>query len=310
LSAAALRQIDLPGRRPKRGKVRDIFDLGDRLLIVATDRISAFDCVLPDPIPEKGRVLAALSRFWFDRLTGRYPHHLLAMVEDEVPGGFEAVAGDLRGRAMICRKARVIPIECVARGYLSGSGWREYQTRGTVCGIRLPVGLACSARLPEPLFAPAIKANTGHDENISFEQAAEFVGHEVMVRLRDATLALYTEAAACLANRGIILADTKFEFGVPIDEAGKALDEGIMLIDEVLTPDSSRFWPADKYEEGRDQESFDKQFVRNYLQRLCDQNKWNKMDPAPSLPDDVIEATTARYLEAHRRITGSPLVRG
>ena len=310
MSAAALRQIDLPGRRPKRGKVRDIFDLGDRLLIVATDRISAFDCVLPDPIPEKGRVLAALSRFWFDRLTGRYPHHLLAMVEDEVPGGFEAVAGDLRGRAMICRKARVIPIECVARGYLSGSGWREYQTRGTVCGIRLPVGLACSARLPEPLFAPAIKANTGHDENISFEQAAEFVGHEVMVRLRDATLALYTEAAACLANRGIILADTKFEFGVPIDEAGKALDEGIMLIDEVLTPDSSRFWPADKYEEGRDQESFDKQFVRNYLQRLCDQNKWNKMDPAPSLPDDVIEATTARYLEAHRRITGSPLVRG
>jgi phosphoribosylaminoimidazole-succinocarboxamide synthase len=310
LSAAALRQIDLPGRRPKRGKVRDIFDLGDRLLIVATDRISAFDCVLPDPIPEKGRVLAALSRFWFDRLTGRYPHHLLAMVEDEVPGGFEAVAGDLRGRAMICRKARVIPIECVARGYLSGSGWREYQTRGTVCGIRLPAGLACSARLPEPLFAPAIKANTGHDENISFEQAAEFVGHEVMVRLRDATLALYTEAAACLANRGIILADTKFEFGVPIDEAGKALDEGIMLIDEVLTPDSSRFWPADKYEEGRDQESFDKQFVRNYLQRLCDQNKWNKMDPAPSLPADVIEATTARYLEAHRRITGSPLVRG
>jgi phosphoribosylaminoimidazole-succinocarboxamide synthase len=310
LSAAALRQIDLPGRRPKRGKVRDIFDLGDRLLIVATDRISAFDCVLPDPIPEKGRVLAALSRFWFDRLTGRYPHHLLAMVEDEVPGGFEAVAGDLRGRAMICRKARVIPIECVARGYLSGSGWREYQTRGTVCGIRLPAGLACSARLPEPLFTPAIKADTGHDENISFEQAGEFVGHEVMVRLRDATLALYTEAAACLANRGIILADTKFEFGVPIDEAGKALDEGIMLIDEVLTPDSSRFWPADKYEEGRDQESFDKQFVRNYLQRLCDQNKWNKMDPAPSLPADVIEATTARYLEAHRRITGSPLVRG
>jgi phosphoribosylaminoimidazole-succinocarboxamide synthase len=310
LSAAALRQIDLPGRRPKRGKVRDIFDLGDRLLIVATDRISAFDCVLPDPIPEKGRVLAALSRFWFDRLTGRYPHHLLAMVEDEVPGGFEAVAGDLRGRAMICRKARVIPIECVARGYLSGSGWREYQTRGTVCGIRLPAGLACSARLPEPLFTPAIKADTGHDENISFEQAGEFVGHEVMVRLRDATLALYTEAAACLANRGIILADTKFEFGVPIDEAGKALDEGIMLIDEVLTPDSSRFWPADKYEEGRDQESFDKQFVRNCLQRLCDQNKWNKMDPAPSLPDDVIEATTARYLEAHRRITGSPLVRG
>jgi len=307
LSSAALRQIDLPSQTPKRGKVRDIFDLGDRLLIVATDRISAFDCILPDPIPEKGRVLAALSKFWFDRLTDRHPHHLLELVEDEVPAGFEAVAEDLRGRAMICRKARVIPIECVARGYLAGSGWREYQARGTVCGIPLPAGLLQSARLPEPIFTPSTKAEIGHDENISFEQAAELVGREVMCRLRDTTLKLYTEAADFLRGRGIILADAKFEFGFPIDESGKTLSEGFMLIDEVLTPDSSRFWPADKYEEGRDQESFDKQFVRNHLQRLCDAGKWDKSDPAPSLPADVIEATTARYLEAYRRITGSPL---
>ena len=309
MNSAALRQIDLPGKAPKRGKVRDIFDLGDRLLIVATDRISAFDCILPDPIPEKGRVLAALSRFWFDRLTDRYPHHLLELVEDEVPVGFEAVAGDIRGRAMICRKARGIPIECVVRGYLAGSGWREYQALGTVCGLRLPAGLGQSARLPEPIFTPSTKAETGHDENISFDQAGELVGHGVMARLRDTTLALYTEAADFLGDRGIILADTKFEFGFPIDGSGKLLSEDFMLIDEVLTPDSSRFWPADKYKEGRDQESFDKQFVRNYLQGLCDANKWDKMDPTPSLPADVIEATTARYLEAYRRITGGPLVR-
>jgi len=290
-----------------RGKVRDIFDLGDRLLIVATDRISAFDCVLPDPIPEKGRVLAGLSKFWFDRLPARFPHHLLELVDNQAPAGFEAVAGDIRGRAMICRKARVIPIECVARGYLAGSGWREYQTRGTVCGLRLPAGLRQSARLPEPLFTPATKADAGHDENISFEQACDLVGHGVMAHLRDTTLALYNQAAGFLAEHGIILADTKFEFGFPIDEAGKARDEEIMLIDEVLTPDSSRFWPADKYEQGRDQESFDKQFMRNYLQRLCDENKWDKQNPAPPLPTEVIEATTARYLKAYRRITGSPL---
>ena len=303
LYSAALRQIDLPSQAPKRGKVRDIFDLGDLLLIVATDRISAFDCVLPDPIPQKGRVLTDLSRFWFDRLSGRYPHHLLQIVEGAVPAGFEPVAEQIRGRSMLCRKTRVIPIECVARGYLAGSGWQEYQTRRSVCGIALPSGLKQSARLPEPIFTPAIKADSGHDQNVSFDRACQLVGREVMIRLRDMTLAIYGEAEAFLRDRGIILADTKFEFGHALDRSSE-----LMLIDEVLTPDSSRFWPADQYDEGRDQESFDKQYVRNYLQRLCDEHKWDKTDPAPALPADVIEATTKRYLEAHRCITGRPLV--
>ncbi|MFQ5411612.1 MAG: phosphoribosylaminoimidazolesuccinocarboxamide synthase [Phycisphaerae bacterium] len=308
MNRSAIHRIELAGQRIRRGKVRDIFDLGDRLLIVATDRISAFDCVLPDPIPTKGRILTELCGFWFDRFTGQYPHHLINLVRDRVPPGFESVADQIRGRSMLCRKARVIPIECVARGYLAGSGWQSYQADGTVCGISLPPGLAQSDRLPEPIFTPAIKAASGHDENISFGAACGRVGRAVMTHLRDTTLCLYHEASAYLQERGIILADTKFEFGVVDDgAAGEESEEiggSLILIDEVLTPDSSRFWPAERYEPGRVQESFDKQFVRDALQRLCDQGRWNKTDPAPSLPPEIIEATRDRYFEAYRRITG------
>ena len=292
-------RIDLADRAVKRGKVRDAYDLGDRLLLIATDRISAFDCILPDPIPQKGKVLTALSKFWFDRFGGRYPHHLIEVVKNSVPTGFECVAEKIRGRSMLCQKAEVVPVECVARGYLAGSGWTEYRARGTVCGIALPPGLKQSAKLPRPIFTPATKAETGHDENISFEQACRIAGSDDLTQLRDTTLALYAEAAEFLQSRGIILADTKFEFG--------RTDDGLILIDEVLTPDSSRFWPADAYQEGRDQDSFDKQFVRNYLQKLCDEGRWDKTDPAPSLPLEIIQATSARYLEAFERITGKPL---
>jgi phosphoribosylaminoimidazole-succinocarboxamide synthase len=292
---SALRQTTLPGRVPKRGKVRDIYDLGDRLLLVATDRISAFDCILPDPIPHKGQVLTALSAFWFDRFADRCPHHLIEIVEDRMPPGLEPYADQLRGRSMICKKARVVPIECVARGYLAGSGWKEYQAARTVCGIPLPDGLRQCDRLPEPIFTPATKAETGHDENISFEEACRLVGENVMRTLRDKTLILYHEAAEYARQRGILLADTKFEFGL--------LGNDIILIDEALTPDSSRFWPADRYQPGRDQESFDKQYVRNYLQGLCDAGHWDKTDPAPGLPEDVIAATSRRYIEAYERLT-------
>lgn len=294
-----VRQTDLPGFQVRRGKVRDVYDLGDQLLLVATDRISAFDCVLPDPIPYKGRVLAMLSRFWFDRLTSLCPNHFLSLVEDRVPPGFEPIANQLRRRAMLCRKAQVVPIECVARGFLAGSGWEEYQAAGTVCGIPLPRGLKHCAQLPEPLFTPATKAAAGHDENISFEQACQLAGGDVMARLRDNTLALYRQAADYARSRGIIIADTKFEFG---------LWQGrLILVDEALTPDSSRFWPADSYEPGRQQESFDKQPVRDYLQSLCDRGQWDKTAPAPHLPPAVIEAATARYLEVYQRLTGQPL---
>ncbi len=294
--AKPVHRTELPGKKVRRGKVRDIYDFGDRLLLVATDRLSAFDCVLPDPIPHKGRVLTALSKFWFDRFAGRYPNHLLGVIDREVPAGFEPIADQIRGRAMLCRKAEVVPIECVARGYLSGSGWKEYQTEGRVCGIDLPPGLAQCAPLPDPIFTPATKAETGHDENISFDRACESVGPSVMEALRERTLSLYAEASEFARTRGLILADTKFEFG--------RTSEGLILIDEVLTPDSSRFWPADRYQPGRDQESFDKQFVRNYLQGLCDQGKWDKTEPAPRLPQEIIEATSARYIEAYERITG------
>ena len=299
MTTTIVRQTDLPGVGVRRGKVRDIYDLGNRLLIVATDRLSAFDCVLPDPIPHKGRVLTAMSRFWFDRFAGWCPNHLISVVEDAVPPGFEPIAEQLRGRAMLCRKAEVIPIECVARGYLAGGGWQEYQAQGTVCGILLPAGLRQCARLPQPIFTPATTAQTGHDEGLSFEQACATVGRSIMAAVRDRTLALYDQAAEYARSRGILLADTKFEFGVA--------DGQVILIDEVLTPDSSRFWPADRYEEGRDQESFDKQHVRNYLQRLCDEGRWDKTDPAPSLPPEVIGATSGRYLEAYERLTGRPL---
>jgi len=303
MSDDLVRRTEVSGVPVRRGKVRDIYDLGDRILLVATDRISAFDCVLPDPIPNKGRVLAGMSTFWFDRYASWCPHHLMRLVADEqdVPSGFEGVAGQLRGRAMICRKARVVPIECVVRGYLAGSGWKEYQADGTVCGIRLPAGLRQCDRLPAPIFTPSTKAEVGHDENISFSRGCDLVGREVMTELRDKTLSLYQKAADYARGRGIILADTKFEFGY--------CDGRLILIDEALTPDSSRFWPADAYEAGRDQESFDKQFVRNYLQGLCDQGRWDKTDPAPSLPPDVVQATSARYLEAYERLTGRSLNR-
>ncbi len=296
--ASTVRRLDVPGHQAKRGKVRDLFDLGDELLLVATDRLSAFDCVLPDPIPHKGAVLTALSGFWFDRLAEHHPHHLIEIIRKGVPEGFEGVAEQIRGRAMRCRKAEVVPIECVARGYLTGSGWAEYQASGTVCGIQLPAGLRQCSRLPSPIFTPSTKAEVGHDENISFDQACDAVGRDVMTHLRDMTLAIYDHAAEYLQSRGIIISDTKFEFGRTPD--------GLILIDEVLTPDSSRFWPADQYAEGRDQESFDKQFVRNHLQGLCDKGEWDKTEPAPRLPAEIIQATAARYVEAFERITGQP----
>jgi phosphoribosylaminoimidazole-succinocarboxamide synthase len=299
MTGSTVRQTNLPGVPVRRGKVRDVYDLGDRVLIVATDRLSAFDCVLPDPIPHKGRVLTALSRFWFERFAGWCPNHVISVVENAVPVGFEPIAEQLRGRAMLCRKAKVIRIECVARGYLAGSGWKEYREQGTVCGIRLPAGLKHGSRLPKPIFTPATKAEAGHDENISFEQACAAVGASLMTAARDRTLELYAQAADYARSRGIILADTKFEFGTIGGE--------MILVDEALTPDSSRFWPADRYEEGREQESFDKQYVRDYLQRLCDEGRWDKTDPAPSLPAEVIAATSRRYLEAYERITGGPL---
>jgi phosphoribosylaminoimidazole-succinocarboxamide synthase len=286
--------IDSPlPNRTYRGKVRDTYDLGDRLLIVATDRLSAFDVVLPTPIPDKGRVLTQLSAFWFDKLHHIVPHHLLTTTE--FPGELAPHAKTLRGRAMLVRKTEPLPIECVVRGYLSGSGWKEYKASGRVCGIPLPVGLRESDELPEPIFTPATKAQTGHDENIPFEQAAELVGEGVALRAREVSLEIYRQAAAYAAARGIIIADTKFEFGLAGGE--------LVWIDEALTPDSSRFWPADQYEPGKGQPSFDKQYVRDYLERIG----WSKQPPAPVLPADVVAATSEKYREAYRRLTGREL---
>ena len=277
------------------GKVRDIFDLGDTLLIVATDRISAFDVVLPDPIPYKGEVLTKVSLFWFGLLGGVVPNHLLSAEECDLPDSLAAHASSLRGRFMLVKKATVFPVECIVRGYLAGSGWKEYQASGTVCGQKLPEGLVESSRLPEPIFTPSTKAAIGdHDENISFEQMVEIVGTEHAERLRDVSLALYSAARDHAASRGIIIADTKFEFGL--------VDGEITLVDEVLTPDSSRFWPADEYEPGHGQPSFDKQFVRDWLEA----SGWDKTPPAPSLPEDVIIMTAEKYVEAYEVITGQP----
>jgi phosphoribosylaminoimidazole-succinocarboxamide synthase len=281
----------------RRGKVRDVYAVDDeRLLIVATDRISAFDCVLPAPIPRKGQVLTAISRFWFDKLAHIVPHHLLETDVDAMPAPLRAHADTLRGRSMLVRRTEVFPVECVARGYLAGSGWKDYQRSGAVCGHQLPPGLTESAQLPAPLFTPATKAETGHDENISEAETAKILGAETAATLRDLTLRLYAEASEYARARGIIIADTKFEFGR--DAQGR-----IILIDEVLTPDSSRFWPADKYAPGGPQPSFDKQFARDYLETL----DWDKQPPAPPLPPEIIEATAARYLEAYRRLTGAEL---
>jgi phosphoribosylaminoimidazole-succinocarboxamide synthase len=287
----------LSGLAPHRqGKVRDIFDLGDSLLMVATDRISAFDYVLGSGIPDKGKVLTQLSAFWFEKTAGIVPNHLLTMDVREYPREMRQYADILAGRSMLVKKTNPVPIECVARGYLSGSGWKEYRTTGDVCGITLPAGLRESDRLPEPIFTPATKATTGHDINISEAEAAKLVGAELIQRLRDFTLGLYAFGAAHAESCGIILADTKFEFGLTDSSE-------IVLIDEALTPDSSRYWPQDEYTPGGPQPSFDKQFVRDYLEQI----QWNKQPPVPSLPDDVVTRTHQKYVEAYRRLTGKEL---
>jgi phosphoribosylaminoimidazole-succinocarboxamide synthase len=277
-----------------RGKVRDLFELDEGLLMVATDRISAFDVVLPTPIPGKGHVLAGLSLYWFDQTKDLVRNHLLTADAAEFPEPFAGRASDLRGRAMLVKKATVIPVECVARGYLSGSGWKDYRQTGGVCGIRLPAGLVESERLPEPIFTPTTKAAQGHDQPLTFEETVELIGRGLAERLRELTIGLYEFAADRLENRGLILADTKFEFGF----AGGHL----LLIDEALTPDSSRFWPADRYLEGGPQPSFDKQYVRDWL----DSSGWDHEPPPPELPDDVVDQTATRYREAYERVTGEP----
>ncbi len=276
------------------GKVRELYAVGDDLLLVASDRISAFDVVLPTPVPDKGKVLTGLTAFWLDTLGGIVADHRITTDVDAFPAELAPHAEALRGRAMLCRRAEVIPLECVARGYLAGSGWKEYRRDGTVCGIPLPAGLTESAELDEPLFTPSTKATVGHDENVDFEQAAAIVGRDTAQRLRDVTLALYTAARDHARSRGIILADTKFEFGW--------VDGELTLIDEVLTPDSSRFWPADDYEPGRGQASYDKQIVRDWLET----QDWDKTPPGPQLPDDVVARTRARYIEAYELLAERP----
>ncbi len=293
-AAKVVRETNFAGISPiARGKVRDIYDLGDRLLIIATDRLSAFDVVMPTPIPDKGRVLTQLSLFWFDLLHDIIPNHILSATD--FPAPFDQYSDDLAGRSMVVRKTQPLPIECVARGYLSGSGWKEYQTSGTVCGISLPSGLKESDKLPEPIFTPATKATTGHDENISFERAAELIGQPLAEKVRSITLEIYRRAAEYAEPRGILLADTKFEFGM--------LDGELIWIDEALTPDSSRFWPASEYRPGGAQPSFDKQFVRDYLERI----RWPKTPPGPELPPDVVAGTRAKYREAYRILVGREL---
>jgi phosphoribosylaminoimidazole-succinocarboxamide synthase len=289
-------QIDLPGiPKVRSGKVRELFDLGDSFLMVATDRISAFDCIMPNGIPRKGEVLTQISHFWFEMFASIVPNHLLAKANDSLPERLRQFASVLEHRSMLVKKAKPLAIECVVRGYLSGSGWKEYQQSQTVCGIKLPDGLTESAQLPEPIFTPATKAETGHDENIPFARAVEIVGPDIAEQARTLSLQIYQSARAYARERGIIIADTKFEFGT--------FDGQLILIDEVLTPDSSRFWPADLYEAGRSQPSFDKQFLRDYLERI----HWNKQPPAPELPDFVIQRTQEKYTEAYTRLTGRKL---
>jgi len=294
-------QLDLPGvKKLRSGKVRDIFDLGDALLLVASDRISAFDVIMPNGIPRKGEVLTQISHFWFEKFASLVPNHLLRRANE--PLGAPALAGlppaqlaYLQRRSMIVKKAKPLAIECIVRGYLSGSGWKEYKKAQTVCGIQLPAGLTESAELPEPIFTPSTKAEAGHDENISFAQACKIAGNELATQARDLSLKIYKAGRDYARQRGIIIADTKFEFGLS--------DGKLILIDEVMTPDSSRFWPADQYQPGRGQPSFDKQFVRDYLETL----DWNKTPPGPVLPPDVVAKTSAKYLEAYERLTGKKL---
>jgi phosphoribosylaminoimidazole-succinocarboxamide synthase len=278
------------------GKVRDVYSIGDeQLLFVATDRISAFDYILATGIPHKGQVLSQISLFWFDYLAEIVPNHLITADVDQYPPSARKYADQLRGRSMLVRRAAIFPVECIVRGYISGSAWKEYKATGKVSGIKLPEGLRESDAFPEPIFTPSTKATTGHDENISFDQMCDIVGVETASHLRDLTLRVYKKAAAYARQRGIIIADTKFEFG--------RTAEGITLADEVLTPDSSRFWPADKYAPGRPQDSYDKQFVRDYLEQI----RWNKQPPAPALPADVALRTSEKYLEAYLQLTGHKL---
>jgi phosphoribosylaminoimidazole-succinocarboxamide synthase len=310
-----VKQAELPGiRQIGKGKVRDIFEVGEHLLIVATDRLSAFDVVLPDPIPDKGKVLTQLSRFWFDRFGGLVSNHVVETDAAKFPAGLAPYREQLEGRTMLVRKAKPLPVECVVRGYLAGSGWSDYQKTGAVCGIRLPAGMKQAEKLPEPIFTPSTKATAGHDENITQEQAAELVGPDVAREVREVSLNIYRKAAEYALGRGIIIADTKFEFGVvPFDEreaettprlrptSASGLHDGkLMWIDEALTPDSSRFWSVKEYQVGMSPPSFDKQFVRDYLLSI----KWNKTPPAPALPAEVIKGTSDRYREAYRLITG------
>lgn len=289
--------LDLPGiPRVRSGKVREVFDLGDTYLLVATDRISAFDCILPTGIPHKGRVLNMISAWWFRRLAAITPHHMITVNVDEFPDTLQPYRETLRHRAMIVRKTSVFPVECVARGYLIGSAWKEYRESGRICGIALRPGLQLADRLDEPVFTPATKAEQGHDENISFAAMTGLIGEEAARTLRETTLALYREAAAYAAGRGILLADTKFEFGR--DAEGR-----ILLIDEALTPDSSRYWPLAGYRPGISPPSFDKQFVRDYLESI----PWNKTPPAPPLPEEIIARTSRKYIEAYELITGETL---
>jgi len=289
-----IRETQFAGITPAaRGKVRDIYDLGDKLLIVATDRLSAFDVVMPTPIPDKGRVLTQLSLFWFELLKDAIPNHVLSSTE--FPAPFAKYADELAGRSMVVRKTQPLPIECVVRGYVSGSGWKDYRATGKICGISLPPGLLESDRLPEPIFTPATKAAAGHDENITFEHAASLIGDELAEKVRTVSIGIYQRAAAYAEPRGVILADTKFEFGL--------LNGELIWIDEALTPDSSRFWPAAQYEPGGSQPSFDKQFVRDYLESI----RWPKTPPGPELPNEVVAATRAKYREAYRILTGHEL---
>ena len=306
---AALLHTLLPLGHRRQGKVRDVYDAKtpdgrEVVALVATDRISAFDVVMPNGVPGKGIILTQMSRFWFDliaaKLGSSLRHHVVSYDPADLAGLSDEQRNTLRGRVMIGRRAKVVPIECVVRGYLAGSGWAEYKASGAVCGVALPPGLKQSSRLPEPIFTPATKESSGHDQNISFARAGELVGADVMTKLRDWSVAVYEMARAHALERGIILADTKFEFGFALDETGGE----IMLVDEVLTPDSSRYWPVDGYEEGKDQPSFDKQYVRDYLQALADKGRWKKQPPGPQLPDEVIEGTLEKYREAYRRLTG------
>jgi phosphoribosylaminoimidazole-succinocarboxamide synthase len=294
---SVLLRTDFPDLKLKAsGKVRDVYDIDEtQLLFVATDRISAFDYVLATGIPHKGRILNQISLFWFDFLADVVPNHLLTADVDKYPPQVRKYSDQLRGRSMLVRRAEIFPVECIVRGYLSGSGWKEYQSTGKVSGITLPSGLRESEALPEPIFTPSTKATSGHDENISFDQMCQIVGVETASHLRDLTLRIYSKAAAYARQRGIIIADTKFEFG--------QTQQGITLADEVLTPDSSRFWPADKYAPGRPQDSYDKQYVRDYLEQI----HWNKQPPAPALPPEVARRTSEKYLEAYTQLTGRKL---